>query len=613
MYTLSVHPLRAGGLLLGCGLILSPGVSIQAGPDAGVLLLHDSGSAASVMDCAGSAEALQQKGILHVHEDLAHKALSASTLDPHGVVIACNLNLETLEAALLASWVTEGGGLLASGSTASGLELTLGLAGAGPIAGPGATEVRFSGEHPVSTGSWWEGPIMETPPMPAVEIPNIMQLYYINTEWPAWSAEAGDGSVLARWRDWLDEWATPDNEAAVVVHASGAGRTVYSGALPGAYADWDWPHSWRTFLVSAVEWLATDAGLVEIGHWPDAHRAALAWTGDTEKPAMVTAVPALLALFSELGLDRFGTFYVVGRAGGDEDTLGAVEHPEIVQAIAAAGAEVGGHGDIHTHFANQSYAEQRARLEALKDIINPLLEPFGEQMTGFRAPYLSQDATTWEALADLGFVHDAGESDIWSQTTLPHRLGGLWQIPPSMPMDWHLFEEHNLSAQDVETIFMDKLAYVISRRGLYSWLHHPWVVEDHLDMVRNVLQWAIDQGDLWLARQDDILDWWIKREAITITGLTRHGPHLSVRIDNGNPTGIEGVSIWIRMPPGSPGDWIARAGDQPVPLHHREHGQALFLVAVLPPMPGNSSLTLTVHSGSGIFLDRFEHQSDQIR
>ena len=588
-------------------LIIAATPGTVFGQPQSVLLIHDPARTGSVMDCNGIGEALAEIGIVHQIVDIAQLRGSSWPLASTSLITACHLNLQAADATALDQWIGSGGGLLATGSTAIGLEATLGLNGVFPASAKENTEVRFVEDHPASTGSWWSGAITTTPPMPAVEIPSIVQLYYLDNNWPAFNAEVADGLVMARWRDSSDDWSLPDHDPAVIAHHHGSGRTVYSAALPGVYSSWDWPHAWRGVIVSAIEWLADDQPLVELGLWPYAHQAALAWTGDTERPEMVTAVPALLAIFTELGLTRFGTFYVVGKAGGDGNTLGAAEHPEVVQAIAAAGSEVGGHGDIHSAFYGQSLATQKTRISTMLDILDPLLAPYGERVRGFRAPYLSQDLKTFSALAELGLDYDAGEADVWSETTLPHELGGVWQLPPTMPMDWHLFIEHGLSEADALEIFSDKLDYVVSRRGLFSWLHHPWVIEPHLELVRALLTHARDRGIIWMARQDDILDWWQSRAAITIDSVERDGAILRVALNNPSDNrDLDGISIWVRMPAGSGNDWSASAGQVPVPLLIRTHADAPHAVAILPQLAAGQEIELEIRLGDRLFRDRFE-------
>jgi peptidoglycan/xylan/chitin deacetylase (PgdA/CDA1 family) len=592
-------------------LVLASNSQAMAG--APVLLFYGGEDDASVLDCAGVADALDEVGLPFATVDLDQLALTASMLVDRAAAVLCHLPLSVIERQALADWVHAGGGLLASGQSGLDLEAMLGVDSLALVSGNPYTEVRFGESHPVATGSWWEGPITQSPPMPLVEIPSIMRFLYIDNSWPggwpAYAAVPAAGLPVARWRDSDSGWFLADGDAAVVVHTHGEGRVVYAGALPGVYANWEWPQTWRTFIVASLHWLGEQAPMFEVGLWPHGHRAALTWTGDTEKSAMVTAVPALLNIFAELDLDRFGTFYTVGQAGGDGDTLGAAEHPEIVEMIAAAGAQVGGHGNVHSSFNGQPLAVQQQRIQAMIDIIDPLLAPHGERVRGFRAPYLSQDWTTFQALAEVGLDYDAGEADVWSETTLPHRLGPVWQIPPSMPMDWHLFEQHGLSTAEAQLLFQDKLDYVISRRGLFSWLHHPWVIEPHLELVEGLLSAAVARGDIWMSRQDDLLDWWLARQAVQIGVILQSGHLTELRVDHAGEEALVGVSIWIRRPAGSSPDWRVFSGGLELSVMERPHADEDFLVIALPDLQPQSQLWLQIVAGDRVFGDRFEANS----
>lgn len=568
---------------------------------ASVLLLYED-AYMSTEDCHGIELALTEAGITHDMLDIGKSSLEISHLADHAVAVACHVQLEPADAELLSDWVAIGGGLLATGLSGVGLEPALGLDAVDEddLSGEPPTKVEFVTDHAVTTGSWWEGEITSTPPMPAEEMPTIMQHYYFDGYWPTWIAQPGDATVVGNWRD-------EGSPTAVTVHEFESGRSVYSGALMGSYVGGDWPRSWRTVIVSAIEWLSKQRPLVELGYWPDAHRGAFAWTGDTESRAMQTAVPSLLDLFSRLGLEQFGTFYVLGRADDDAPgTEGAQENPEIIDAIVRAGSEVAGHGDVHTSFEGLSYEQQRDRLEDMQEIINPLLQPHGQQVTGFRAPFVEHDTTTWRVLADLGLGHDAGELDIWSQTTLPHSTGDILQLPPIMPMDWHLFEKHELSPETAEQIWLDKFDYVMARRGLFSWLHHPWIIEDHLALVENILSAAISRGDVWMARQDDIATWWKQREDIELVSETFVDGSVGVLIVNEGDTPVDGVSVWVRVPSGSDRSWAAFVDGQQVPLLERSHAGALFRVAVIPKMEAEEERYLELATEIQIFQDRFE-------
>jgi hypothetical protein len=584
--------------LLWAGLVLAaPAVAA-----ASVVVAFDSRMPTSVVDQRGVMQALHEAQIEATLVDISAVPFDSGLLARRHIVVLCDLTLSAVQAGVLEQWVHDGGGLLASGAAGVGLEALTGTGALAPLA-IDLTEVTMPAAHPVAHGTHWQGPITQTPPMPAAEIPSTVQLLYINRAWPAWGASGGDGTMIGHWDG-------DDGTAAIVAAERGAGRVVWSGALPGAYSDWDWPHSWRTVVVAAVQWLRGSGVHAELGYWPHAHRAAMVFTADTESTRMGVAVPALLDIFAEFGLQRFGTFFMLGRADGDDpvfDYGGALEHPEVVRAIIAAGAEVAGHGDVHRRFNGQSLAVQRARLQAMLDIIEPILAESGDALLGFRAPYLSGDLTTSPALADVGIAYDSSDADVWSETTLPFFDGHIYQLPPGTPMDWHLLEVYGLDDTTVTTLFVDKIDYVMSRRGMFAWLTHPWVIEPHLDIVRGVLAAATAHDDLWLTRMDDIAVWWAQREELRLAWQSDEQTAKRLRLHNPGAAAIDGASVWLRLPT-APGTWQASIDGEPVPMHERVHGGVPFLVAVVPRLEAGAQVDIELdrQRPARVFADGFE-------
>jgi polysaccharide deacetylase family protein (PEP-CTERM system associated) len=148
-------------------------------------------------------------------------------------------------------------------------------------------------------------------------------------------------------------------------------------------------------------------------------------------PALGRQTNALLDLFDELGVRA--TFFVLGMA--------ARAHPELVQAVAARGHEIGSHGDVHLPVHRQTPAEFAADLRAARETIE---EISGRTPVGYRAPAFSitrDSSWAYEVLADEGFAYDASQHDsprirarVANGAGGPHplTLGGgrvLWEFP----------------------------------------------------------------------------------------------------------------------------------------------------------------------------------------
>jgi polysaccharide deacetylase family protein (PEP-CTERM system associated) len=143
-------------------------------------------------------------------------------------------------------------------------------------------------------------------------------------------------------------------------------------------------------------------------------------------PALHRQTDALLGLLDEIGVRA--TFFILGMA--------ARAHPELVERIAAAGHEIGCHGDAHLPVHAQAPQEFAADLAAARATIEELT---GQAPIGYRAPAFSitrESAWAYEVLARNGFRYDASEHDsprirgrIAGARGQPHAVAGLWEFP----------------------------------------------------------------------------------------------------------------------------------------------------------------------------------------
>jgi hypothetical protein len=604
------------GALLVAASALPCSVALATAGTAPLLLVSDSQDALSRLDASGVRAALVELQVPHAeHDQSAGDGLPTTPIDDvllsgRSAVWLAHLSLQPAEIAALDRFVRAGGGIVASGRSGQGLEPLIGIGSLAPMLRTAATELRFGVAHPVASGSYWSGPISQTPPTPVEEMPGIQQLFYLDPAWPAFTAAPQQAQVLARWRRAEAPWFSTDGSPAVFARALGAGRLVYFGGLPGAYMDpaWEYPRSWRTVILEAQAWV--QQGLqIELGAWPQGRRSAFAFTTDAERAAMATVVPALLQIFEALGLQRFGTFFMVGQAGGDPDSQGAVEHPAVVAQILAAGSELAGHGEVHTRFAGQDLPTQRARLQQMRALIEPLMGPMAP-ILGFRGPALAVDRNTYRALREAGLAYDSSDQDVWSEWTLPFFTGEVWQLPPSSMMDYRLLIEAGLSGGEWEQLVRDKQAFVASRRGLFNWVTHPWVLADHLPRVQAMLGDANARGDLWMARLDDVLAWWMQREDLRVELLERGEFASRIEVRNEGAQTADGASLWLRLPPAEH-PWRIRVDGVETATVERSHGFAGsrdYRVLVLPAIAAGASRDVRIEQlrPEPVFADSFE-------
>ena len=619
--------LPAVALLLALLLPLQPSLA-QLSQRPEVLLVFDAQDPLSSLDARGIREALAEQRTPVIELPLAAGVeLPPQLLEQHPVLLLAQRRLAAADVARVQAFVQAGGGLVVSGAAGLDLQPLLGLKnlrdlGRFPPDRPPLDELRFGLSHPVSTGSFWTGPISQVPPMPASELPVVPQLLY-RLQWPAYTATVDGALVLARWRSSGSAWTVADVEPAVFAAAHGAGRVVYFGALPGVYADWNYPLGWRMPVQEAVSWVNTRAPQVQLGHWPQAKRAAYAFTADTERAPMRSVVPALLALFEQLGLDEFGTFFIVGQAGGDAGSQGAVENPAVVQAILDAGAELAGHGDVHSVFRGQDLPTQSTRLSSMRTLIEnsrPQVPP----VRGFRAPALLVDNTTWRAAAAAGLAYDSSDQDVWCECGLPWFTGEVWSLPPSAPMDYVLVDTFGLSGNEIAVLMRDKAAYVASRRGLFNWVTHPWILggyaindpagapsrENLLPTVASVLTAARDDGGFWMQRLDRILDWWRQRELLSIDVIASDPFRVQLRVRNPGSQPVQGASLWLRLPV-SEFPWTVELDGMERSTLTRPHGLGAatpFQVLVVPRIEAQSEVQVELRllRPDAVFASGFE-------
>ncbi len=147
--------------------------------------------------------------------------------------------------------------------------------------------------------------------------------------------------------------------------------------------------------------------------------------------ALARQTEVLLALLDELEVRA--TFFVLG--------MSARAHPDLVQAIAARGHEIGSHGDAHRPVHRQTPSEFAADLRNARTTIEQLT---GHTPVGYRAPAFSvtrDSPWAYEVLAEEGLAYDASQHDsprirnrLVGSASSPHPLelaGGrtLWEFP----------------------------------------------------------------------------------------------------------------------------------------------------------------------------------------
>jgi len=153
-------------------------------------------------------------------------------------------------------------------------------------------------------------------------------------------------------------------------------------------------------------------------------------------------------------LDRFGwkiTFFIVGQDAALE------KNREALQAIAAAGHEIGNHSFNHEPwlhlYTKQQIADEITRAEEAIEAAT------GHRPRGFRGPGYSLSRATLEVLVERGYLYDA--------STLPTYLGPLAR--------WYYFHTTNLTPEEKK---QRKILFGGLREGFRPLKPYFWEVGD---------------------------------------------------------------------------------------------------------------------------------------
>jgi peptidoglycan/xylan/chitin deacetylase (PgdA/CDA1 family) len=314
-------------------------------------------------------------------------------------------------------------------------------------------------------------------------------------------------------------------------------------------------------LIELVKRLIIHAagGLVRIGRWPAPYDAAATVTHDVEprRFAYTTGLHRLLDRAAVLG--HPATLGLVAEASDQYLTDDAVErvrsHDVLCHGLTHRGEPVHGRARVSV-----SVQTARTRLE----------RRLGRRLAGYRSPRLERSPDLAWALDHSDFQYDSSYPDV-DRENIEHFGAGVRLNLPYRPLIDDTANgvrpsrclELPLTAPDciqplfagdsVETLraaVAAKAAFVRRSGGLYVALVHAGVFgeddaarrEAHLEFVCSQLR----HPEVWMASMAQIVDWWCKREALSLTA--RDGV-VCIRNDGAQP--ITGVQVVTERPDGS--------------------------------------------------------------
>ena len=203
--------------------------------------------------------------------------------------------------------------------------------------------------------------------------------------------------------------------------------------------------------------------------------------------------------------DLRGTFCWVGRV--------AEERPEQVRQAIAAGHEVALHSWDHRPYNRMTADEQRADMERSIEVLRQLTgtEPVGHKSASWR-----WNEATHRVAQALGLIWAMDEpgGDLPYLTQPDQSLPPLVQLPPSRWYDdYAVFVENVLTPQQAFEMWREDLEVLRDEGGTLCLTLHPFV--SGRPAQSRTLCWlldhAVDLGDVWIDRADQIARWWLGR------------------------------------------------------------------------------------------------------
>ncbi len=199
------------------------------------------------------------------------------------------------------------------------------------------------------------------------------------------------------------------------------------------------------------------------------------------------------------------TFCWVGRA--------AEEQPLLVRAAVADGHEIALHTWDHRYYNRMTPQEQRADMTRTLEALSRLS---GTTPVGHKTGSWRYDEETHRLAQELGllWVMDEPGGDLPYLTRPTPTLPPLVQLPPSAWFDdYTYFVDHVQTPRHTFETWRDDLDVLRDEGGMMCLTLHPFV-SGRPAASRSLawlLDYAIDRGDVWIARADAIARWWLRR------------------------------------------------------------------------------------------------------
>lgn len=240
-------------------------------------------------------------------------------------------------------------------------------------------------------------------------------------------------------------------------------------------------------------------------------------------------------------------------------------HGPALEKYQAQNVEFAIHGLVHVDYSQLSFDDQYRHIQHARQIFHK------EKMrpTGFRCPYLRWNDDTLTAVTDNELSYDSSQALHWDVAgeyltedyqhvlgfyraeaakdypALPRILGKVVQIPYCLPDDEALIERLGLDGDTraMSDIWLAILGQTYELGELFTLGLHPERIGLlHKSLASTLAQARSLSPRVWLARLDEITDWWRARSQATFEAIAAEEDGVFHMRVNGPP----GVTVLAR-------------------------------------------------------------------
>jgi len=259
-----------------------------------------------------------------------------------------------------------------------------------------------------------------------------------------------------------------------------------------------------------------------VPRWPKDARAACAFTFDLDAETLWMArgihEPVTLSQGRFGVLEGLPRILVLLRAAEIRASFFipawvAAHYPDAVKAIAAAGHEIGCHGDEHERVTDLAPGREKEILLKSLDVLTPLA---GRRPIGYRAPAWQLSADTLALLAGESFEYSSNMMDRLTPYFHPPVSGrSLIEIPVSWVLDdapFFLFSgQRSLQAPGpVLQGWLTEFEGITAGHGVTNFTFHPQLIgrPSRLACLRELIDYVRHTPRVWIAPLADISAHW---------------------------------------------------------------------------------------------------------